>query len=54
MASCFEETLIRSLRRQDQQLSDSFTELKSLILDRAVPSKKAKMTKPGVSEDEAI
>ncbi len=54
MTSCFEETLNRSLRRQDQQLSDSFTELKSLILDRAVPSKKAKTTKPELGEDESI
>ena len=51
LASMFEETLNRSLRRQDQQLSDSFTELKALFTDRVVPAKKAKMTKPPGEEE---
>ena len=46
MTSSFEETLNRSLRRQDQQLGDAFTELKALILGKAVPAKKAKTSKP--------
>ena len=54
ITSSFEETLNRSLRRQDQQLSDSFTELKALILDRAVPSKKAKTAKPTQDSDEDL
>ena len=54
ISSSFEETLNRSLRRQDQQLSDSFTELKALILERAVPSKKAKTTKPNHDDDEDL
>lgn len=52
LTSSFEDTLNRSLRRQDSQLSDAFTELKALILEKAVPSKKAKTIKPGEKDGE--
>ena len=40
----FEDTLHRSLRRQDQQLNEAFGELKALILAKPLPNKKAKCT----------
>ena len=42
----FEKTLDRAMRRQDTQLESSFSELKALILNKPVPSKKAKTEKP--------
>ena len=42
----FEKTLDRAMRRQDTQLEPSFSELKALILNKPVPSKKAKTEKP--------
>ena len=52
LTSSFEETLNRSLRRQDQQLGH--TELKALILDKAVPHKKAKTAKPSADDEDEI
>ncbi len=54
LTSSFEETLNRSLRRQDQQLGHAFTELKALILDKAVPHKKAKTAKPSADDEDEI
>ena len=54
LTSSFEETLNRSLRRQDSQLGDAFTELKALIMEKAVPSKKAKTQKPEQKDDEEM
>ena len=51
LTASFEDTLNRSLRRQDQQLGDAFTELKALIMEKAVPAKKAKTAKPTNEED---
>lgn len=47
----FEDTLHRSLRRQDQQLTEAFGELKALILERPLPSKKAKCTPKNAESD---
>lgn len=48
----FEETLHRSLRRQDQNLTEAFSELKALFLEKPLPNKKAKATPPAGQEDE--
>eukprot|EP00435_Cladocopium_sp_Y103_P020001 s186_g4.t2 len=51
MPKHFDATLERALRRQDAQLENSFSELKALIMNKAVPAKKAKIEKPKKSED---
>ena len=51
LTSSFEDTLTRSFRRQDSQPSDAVTELKALILAKAVPNKKAKTQKPNPDEE---
>ena len=42
----FDDTLQKALQKQDRSMHDNFSELKNLILNRPLPAKKAKTSKP--------
>ena len=52
MNESFANSLTLALQKQDQRLHQNFSELKAMLQDRALPSKKAKVTKPGTAMEE--